>query len=549
MSKSQREVISRAPRAVAHLRDQLKRHRLGLIFGSGASKDLEFPEWKQLVESIAAHPQVRAKKLLARFRSQGTDASPITRSLASVTQMLFGRFREREIRQRKLVGKLDFIAEQEIKTDWLRLIHGELYRRIKPNTRPYSINKHPYLTAFREIIKSSPLTVNYNFDDTLEKLLHYSRDSTQKNSTRGYEVIDKPNAQFQKDCGVIYHPNGFLPSIFEDGSSEEVIFSDESFQDQLISAATGKYVHLSNHLFRNTCLLIGLSLEDVTLQSLLRQSAVSNPGNVHYIIHFRRKDKKIDKATEETVFKTNFSCYNLYTLFLDVRGIRSLAELLSMDSDDFALAYPAVHRKFVYYLIGSVAAGKSTATGNFRNLTTYDEWIDERKPELAVPGDTLSVQKERDVDSWVVEQFRKKNYALLNNKQGIHLIDRCPLDPLTFGKPEQRTRKAKKLVGRITAKGKWNVVPGHIIHLDCDLMDVRIRNSLKHKKWPDAEHKRLFEAIGQVYGPLQRSVICTRGRNANAVASEVARVIFLDDYNPIDIGNELTRIAEQKHAP
>src|SRR5882724_1395906 len=110
-----------------------------------------------------------------------------------------------------------------------------------------------------------------------------ARDDVEREKTRGYEVAYRPNSQFQKDTSVIYHPNGFLPSTFEDGTSAEVIFSDEAFQDQLLSAATGKYLHLSNHLFRNTCLLIGLSLEDPTLQSMLRQNALGSPGNIHYI--------------------------------------------------------------------------------------------------------------------------------------------------------------------------------------------------------------------------------------------------------------------------
>jgi len=145
---------------------------------------------------------------------------------------------------------------------------------------------------------------------TLEQLLLQNRDGDELTRTRGYETTYKPNSQFQKDSGVIYHPNGFLPFTFEDGTSPEVVFSDDAFQDQLISAATGKYIHLSNHLFRNTCLLIGLSLEDSTLQSLLRQNAVTNPGHIHYIVQYTSPGVNDDASTMEAIFQSNFSSYN-----------------------------------------------------------------------------------------------------------------------------------------------------------------------------------------------------------------------------------------------
>ena len=545
------DLLSVAPKAIAHLRAQLRRKRLGLIFGSGASKDLHFPDWKKLIGLIAAHPRVQGDALVARFVGKGPGGSTIRGSLASITQILFNHFRSRTIADKALQTPLTFLEEQEIRTAWLRIIHENLYAHIDLTNRSKSIKEHGYLHSFLDIVRKSPLTVNYNFDDTLEKMLLDARSGDKRNSTRGYEVTDKPNVQFQKNAGVIYHPNGFLPAIFEDGASADVVFSDDSFQDQLISAATGKYIHLSNHLFRNTCLLIGLSLEDVTLQSLLRQNAVTNPGNVHYLIDFRKEGEETTAEEYQIIFNSNFSSYNLYTLFLDNDGIRDLAALISMSKKSFALNYADAGKKFVYYLIGSIGAGKSTAASNFRNLITYDEWIDERRPEAAVPESTLTSEAVEDVNSWIAEQFRKKNFALLGQNEGIHVVDRCPLDPLTFGGAPgatQRPSKAKRLIEQITDKSCRPIEKGHVIHLDCDLADVRIRCSLKHKYWDDKEYKDLLHAIDEVYGGLERTVICTRGRNANSVAREIARVIFLDAYRPIDIGKELTKIAEGANA-
>lgn len=368
---------------------------MGLVFGSGASKDLGFPDWKQLVRRIARHTDVNAQSLLNKFLAEPSQNSKRLieqRSLASLTQMLFGAYRNRTIERKKLRSPLTFLREQEIRTGWMKLIHQALYSNVSAESRNRAISKHAYLPAFLDIIKKAPMTVNYNFDDTLEKLLMLNRDDEQKVTTRGYETTYKPNSQFKGESGVIYHPNGFLPSVFEDGASPDLIFSDKSFRDQLISAASGQYVQLSNFLFRNTCLLVGLSLENSTLQHLLRQSAVSHPGHIHYLVHFIKDDEHYDRAACEAIFEANFSCYNIYTLFLNREEINALAKIISLTEEAFSVQHAADQKKFVYYIIGAVGVGKSTAISNFRNLYTYDEWIDERRADMAVPERRFSAQ-------------------------------------------------------------------------------------------------------------------------------------------------------------
>lgn len=531
-------LMTTASRAVVHLRAQHGRNRLGLIFGSGASKDIGFPDWDELVTKIAAHQDVDADALMQGLRN--SDPRP-SRSLASLTHILFEHYRTRRLAQLGLSGSIPILQEQKFKSDWLRIIHAELYSGIDHQRRQKIIEAHSYLTAFRDIIKNSPLTVNYNFDDTLEKLLIHSRTPEETTTTRGYETTDKPNCQFQKDEGVIYHPNGFLPSSFDDGASAEVVFANDAFQDQLISAANGRYVHLSNHLFKNTCLLIGLSLEDTTLQSLLRQNAVTNPGHIHYVVHFMGKDSKLSKDSREAIFKSNFTSYNLYTLFLTANGVRQLAELIRMPEAEFD-RHPPHSRKFVYYVIGSIGAGKSTAAANFRNLITYDEWIDERLPEIAQPQSDIGPKAASKVDNWIAEQFRKKNYALQKCSEGIHIVDRCPLDPLTF--PGDKCIKAKNLLKTITNNGAFKIEFGHVIMLECDMEELKLRNSLKHKYWTDEALKGLLGEIDNIYASVPKTKICTRGRSINEVAREIAKVVFLSNYEPVEIEAELRKHVE-----
>ena len=49
-----------------------------------------------------------------------------------------------------------------------------------------------------------------------------------------------------------------------------------------------------------------------------------------------------------------------------------------------------------------------------------------------------------------------------------------------------------------------------------------------------------------VYGPTGRSIISTVGRGPLEVAREIARAIFLDDYQTVDIEEELRRVCKRK---
>jgi len=130
----------------------------------------------------------------------------------------------------------------------------------------------------------------------------------------------------------------------------------------------------------------------------------------------------------------------------------------------------------------------------------------------------------------------------------IHLVDRSPLDPLTFGTSSERPEKARALIDKITDNDNRNIEPGHIIFLDCDLADVKVRSSLKHKYWSDEQFSGLLSSLSEVYGSLDRSVVCTRGRTATQVAHEIAKVVFLDKYNPVDIRSELSKHADRINA-
>jgi hypothetical protein len=194
-------------------------------------------------------------------------------------------------------------------------------------------------------------------------------------------------------------------------------------------------------------------------------------------------------------------------------------------------------------LIGAVGVGKSTAIHNFRSLTTYDEWIDERRSDMAVPEKRLPPSRRKkqiaEINRWTAEQFRKKNLALEKKKTGIHIVDRCPLDPLTFGKDSERRAKANDLLKVITDGRSHSIEKGHLIYLEGDISDIQQRGTYKHKYWTEKEITELIENIDSVYGDIPTTRICTRGRSAFQVSREIAKVIFLDRYQDVNIETKL----------
>jgi hypothetical protein len=68
------KLIESDKKAIAHLRGQHQRKRLGLVFGAGISKDLDFPNWETLVSRIAARPEVNATSILERLTAERADA-------------------------------------------------------------------------------------------------------------------------------------------------------------------------------------------------------------------------------------------------------------------------------------------------------------------------------------------------------------------------------------------------------------------------------------------------------------------------------------------
>lgn len=522
------KLLRRYARPIYHLRAQLSGRKLVPFFGAGASLPLGLPNWGELVSRVAAHPEVRADSLTAGSQSQ-----------TSKVQLIFNHFKRKELEKQGGGIAETTLLERTVSMKWREIVHTCLYRDAK------DVCAHPYLADFIAVIRGAPLTVNYNFDDSLQDLLDQNRDPV-ASETRGFETIWEPTVQFRYNNCVLYHPNGYLPRKLKTGPSPRLVFLEDSFADQLIDAQRGHYSTLLSHLQRFTGLLVGLSLEDPTLRHLLRQSAQSSPGHVHYYVAYSGCELP-SQAKQQAVRDSNFNTYNLVTLFLMEDEFRSLGRLLVANDKDFAIAADEAKQpsSFVYYLSGAVGSGKTTSLGAFKSLNSYDEWLEEKPELLHKASDTLLPEERKIVDEWVNRQMRRRNLVISKDNYLLSIVDRSPLDPIAFSW-DRRAARASELLELYAGSSAFGPCSGMVILLKGNSGVLHSRTIDRHKQGSVMYLDKLqenFETLWNMNG-AQVAIVDTVDVTIPEVVKRVARIIHLDDYRTSDLARVAGGFAE-----
>lgn len=530
-------LIKKYSRAIVHMRAQKELKRFGLIFGAGISKGFGFPSWDELINRIACDERVN-----------GEDFCEKETIKTSLSQLLFQKFKTKETESLgSEYAEYDKLSAH-IQSKWSKIVHDALYLDVPKDINELK-SKESYLFEYLDIIKNSKLTINYNFDDTIQTLLADRRTEDEKNQKRGYRTIWNANIQLYPQDGVIYHPNGFLPHDISERPSDDLIFLEDSFGDQLIDSSFGHYAALSYHLSQNTCLFIGLSLEDSTLKHLLRKNANLHPGHVQYYVYFLKDTNSVDSKRKSAIIEANFDVHNLITMFLDDEDLTNLAKLLKINDEDFEMycAEAGVNTSYKYFLTGSVSVGKSTAVSNFRSLRTHDEWLERRTSGMEKDPSIVSEKATiEEIDQWVVDQWRKKNFILSRKaNHGIHIIDRCPLDAFAFTPEDKWVEKAEfTRKGILPNEPQIELVKGKIILMIGDPEIMSIRALKLQKQFKPSNLKKMQELLKLIYDQKVKGIveIDTRDKTTKQIAKEISKMIHLDNYEECNMRQRLEDI-------
>jgi hypothetical protein len=513
------------------MRERLACKRFGLVLGAGVSKNLDFPDWKELVGRIA--------RSLAAATLTHKDENALKRS-----QLLFQHFR----RQRKSE------SEDSDRIEWKKLVHDCLYDpkgrfakgHVKDSKSIERIKaRDKYLGQFLEVIRKCPLTINYNFDDSIQRLLLDRRDTD--SPSRGYSTIWASNVQLPACGGLIYHPNGFLPYELSEQPSDQLAFLQDTFADQLIDSIQGRYALLTNHLSQTTCLLIGLSIDDPTLRHVLRHSAQLYPGHVHYFVRYVEAGRMPNDERRDAEFDANFGVYNLLTLNLTDAELSALGRLISLSPDEFE-AYVReckVKSTFTFYLAGAVGVGKTTALRHLQSLRAHEEWPDPLPREMTVSPKTLRTEDLEMIDRWVDGQLYKKNQRLLLAGCGVDIVDRAPLDAFAFVDRSHWPKRAEEIIRAVQGDigmGR-RLCDGHIVLLIGDPVQIeaQARRVFRDPTREGVEHQQ--RVLQEIYaGHPGVTLIDTVGLSPGEVARRIASTVHTKEYTAFPLHDRLVEL-------
>jgi len=532
------DLLRQYPRAIVHLRSQVRKRRFGTILGAGISIDFGAPHWGKLINDIASDPNVNAKDVVEGEAFKGM-AAPYQ------TEMLYQKFWSAFLMRSPKLSPAE--QQNSAMAEWLTICQKYLYKA-SPIDIAAELPKHPYMETLIPLVQNSALTVNFNFDDYLERALA-ARKREKDKGNRGYEVVTDPWPQFRRQDCVIYHLHGYVPAGLMEKTVDRFVFSEASYSKQYVGARGHDSSFLLAHFARNTCLLVGCSLE-AELRSILMRGAETNPGNFHYYCHWIPTKDTFSEIERQLISETNFKVYNLITLFLTSSEIRLLLKLIN-DSEisdgklkDLATR-SAIPLKYTFYMTGSIGVGKSTTTSHLRNLNVVDEWLEPRPEILGVPWDKLTKNERDFVDEWIADQFTKKNDTLRHEQNAvISVVDRPPLDPLVFTPESKRSAKAIFLANHLCpddGHGDYGIEEGVVILLlgDPKELSARVR-ATGRQKYTARKLKRMQFDMKELYESMPGTIsIDTQFMGIAELTKRVAEVIHRRKYVPADLTTKL----------
>ena len=267
------------------LKTKYQNEEIALFLGAGVSFDSGVPLWGELINKLLStmiSSRFKASKVQPDKLSKIIDLAYKNQDNSSITQMRYIRSAFDDETYNKLVHDALYSNDPSIETDLLKAIS-----KICLPTR-----NHVGVQGI----------VTYNFDDLIERRL--KQDNVSVNS-----ICDEKGCTNSSDLSI-FHVHGFLPKHFDEGTSHDLIFSEEDYHRVYRDAYCWSNLVQLNYLREKSCLFIGCSLSDPNLRRLLDVATRSDEKPRHFALLRRPKIKKtngLSKNDIETYIKIDMS--------------------------------------------------------------------------------------------------------------------------------------------------------------------------------------------------------------------------------------------------
>jgi hypothetical protein len=212
----------------------------------------------------------------------------------------------------KIVEKIE---SKFTKPEFFRVIRENLYKDCKDDRDLLSQRLLAVVGAMTMSSRRGRISevLTFNFDDILERYLALHGFVSQV-------VVDLPTLRRDADV-TIYHPHGFLPSPrTRRGDSQEIIFSAYSF-DKRMGTRLDPWQDLLNDIIRRKVgLIVGLSDNSLTLQSVLAATAESlksaHRPTAFWLLGSDDPTDVDDRLLHRNVVPVRLGSYDEFPLFL-----------------------------------------------------------------------------------------------------------------------------------------------------------------------------------------------------------------------------------------
>ncbi|MBR0951280.1 SIR2 family protein [Bradyrhizobium canariense] len=520
----------RLPRYLCHLYQRLCQRRLNLVTGAGISIDAGVPDWHGLLDRLAAAEEA-LKTDLGEHRQAGLNPEYLG-------QIIYHRFKSScpETNPSELQAAT-------IEHNWGKAIHEAIYDRV-PASIGDVVGRHPYLAQLRDVARKVPLVINFNFDDILSDAIG---DEIKAGAPgNAMSVTWHPPLTDRVDLTTIYHVNGILPRVSLRKRSPQLIFTEDSFADARARApgVSAEYIFL--RFVQNTMLLVGHSLADSSLKNYLRLNRDKSPANHHYMIFWMEHENKVSASRRQDIFEANLELYNLITIFLTSPEIREFLDVLNLDERAFGERLDSLGEdrrwRYHYYIVGPVAAGKSTLLEQLRCFQTHEEWTRPPPREMYLASTNIDDQEREAIDRFIYAELKEKNRRMHAAQAGFHFMDRAPLDLYAFSKSDSENSKKSEELRTLVTRDQ-PLQKGEILFIEASPTALVRRNMLRGRSPNEAGSEAYFteqtESLKKVYAPY--FVLSTEQYSAGEVARQVARHVLLHEYRPADLEKIIER--------